>query len=265
MERGDYRRGLHLEPGALEKVEPKRKVVTTSGKIAGANRSRHVRRFVVNREGHRPPGFHDDVRQDSREGDAAYRANPGELDRRDAARQSRGSDFGGTPDEVAPSLALYQFPSPQEQGSDKWLSGGKAGEPRKSLLATADFLKEQKTLQSTLPIISVGRDRRYVKTSRRHQVSQVTRSSTDTDHARNNDSLDGDTPAQGAAQSRALKMYRCDRAGGVRVALGASGCGRRIAHTIAAHTAHARRDPARTASWWKGRDTNACGVPEALR
>jgi taurine transport system substrate-binding protein len=164
-ERGDIDAAYIWNP-VLSKVEQSGKVVTTSGKIAAQTGLATFDGFVVNREwAQANPVFMTTFVKILVKGDAAYRANPGEWTGATPQGKAVAAISGGTPDEVAPSLALYQFPSPQEQASDKWLSGGKSGGAAKSLLATADFLKEQKTLQSTLPDYSVGVTDRYVKTA----------------------------------------------------------------------------------------------------
>ncbi len=96
-------------------------------------------------------------------GDADYRAHPDRWVGSTPQGQAVAAVSGGTPEEVKPSLALYQFPSPQEQASNKWLGGGASSGAAKSLTATADFLKQQQTLQSTLPDYSVGVTDEYVK------------------------------------------------------------------------------------------------------
>ncbi|WP_050467095.1 taurine ABC transporter substrate-binding protein [Herbaspirillum chlorophenolicum] len=66
---------------------------------------------------------------------------------------------GAEASEVPASLALYEFPTLQQQASPAWLSGGAA----KSLAATAAFLKGQGTIQNVLPDYSAGVNATWVR------------------------------------------------------------------------------------------------------
>ena len=70
---------------------------------------------------------------------------------------------GGKPEEVAESLALYGFPTVQQQLSETWLGGGKNGGVSKSLAATAQFLHQQNTIQTVLPDYSIGVNPAYAQ------------------------------------------------------------------------------------------------------
>lgn len=59
--------------------------------------------------------------------------------------------FGGEPADVPPSLALYRFPTLEEQASKKWLGGGKESGAARTLAATAEFLKAQGRIDAVLP------------------------------------------------------------------------------------------------------------------
>lgn len=162
-ERGDIDAAYIWNP-VLSKTEQSGKVLTTSGKIAAQTGLATFDGFVVNRDwAQANPQFMTAFVKILAKGDADYRAHPDAWNGTTPQGKAVADVSGGTPADVAASLALYQFPSPQEQASNKWLSGGKNGGAAKSLLATADFLKEQKTLQSTLPDYSVGVTDQYVK------------------------------------------------------------------------------------------------------
>lgn len=59
--------------------------------------------------------------------------------------------IGGNPEDVVGALSLLVFPTADEQASNTWLGGGKDGGAVKALTASADFLKTQKQIDSTLP------------------------------------------------------------------------------------------------------------------
>lgn len=162
-ERGDIDAAYIWNP-VLSKAEQSGKVVTTSGKIAAQTGYATFDGFVVNRdwaEAH--PQFMTIFVKILAKGDADYRQHPDAWNGTTPQGKAVAEVSGGAPADVASSLALYQFPSPLEQASSKWLSGGKNGGAAKSLLATANFLKEQNTLQSVLPDYSVGVTDQYVK------------------------------------------------------------------------------------------------------
>jgi taurine transport system substrate-binding protein len=50
---------------------------------------------------------------------------------------------GSSPEDVAPALKSYAYPTAREQSSDAWLGGGNAGGVAKALATTGTFLKEQ--------------------------------------------------------------------------------------------------------------------------
>ncbi|WP_430232565.1 taurine ABC transporter substrate-binding protein [Paraburkholderia tropica] len=162
-ERGDIDAAYVWNP-VLGKIEQNGTVVTTSGKIAAETGLATFDGFVVNRDWAKVnQPFMAAFVQILAKGDADYRAHPDQWTGATPKGQAVAAVSGGAPDEVQAALALYAFPTPQEQASDKWLGGGSASGAAKSLAATAAFLKEQKTLQSTLPDYSVGVTDEYVK------------------------------------------------------------------------------------------------------
>jgi taurine transport system substrate-binding protein len=52
---------------------------------------------------------------------------------------------------VADAMALYGFPSLQQQASPEWLGGGASGAAAKALAQQASFLKDQGRLTSVAP------------------------------------------------------------------------------------------------------------------
>ncbi|MCD0501740.1 taurine ABC transporter substrate-binding protein [Bordetella petrii] len=59
--------------------------------------------------------------------------------------------IGGKPDDIVQALKLLGFPTAEEQISPQWLGSGKESGAAKALVANAQFLKEQKQIDSTLP------------------------------------------------------------------------------------------------------------------
>ncbi len=162
-ERGDIDAAYVWNP-VLAKIGASGSVVTSSGKIAAQTGIATFDGFVVNREWAKDhEKFMLGLTRILAKYDAMYRANPAQWTGDTPQGRAVASVSGGEPGEVAAALKLYQFPTPAEQASTQWLSGGKNAGAVKSLQATAEFLKEQKTLQAVLPDYSVGVTDQYVK------------------------------------------------------------------------------------------------------
>ena len=81
-----------------------------------------------------------------------------EAYRRDPAAWTSGSPevkaivelAGGNPDDVPEVLALYGFPTLEEQASTRWLGGGSEGGAARALLFTSEFLRDEKKIPSLL-------------------------------------------------------------------------------------------------------------------
>jgi len=59
--------------------------------------------------------------------------------------------IGGTPQDVVDASHLLQYPTASEQASDTWLGGGDKGGAVRAFAASAEFLKDQKQIDSVLP------------------------------------------------------------------------------------------------------------------
>jgi taurine transport system substrate-binding protein len=165
-ERGDIDAAYIWNP-VLSQIEKSGTVLTSSGKIAAATGDATFDGFVVDRDwAGKNKDFMDKFTKILAKNDADYRAHPDQWTGATAKGKAVAAVSGGSPDEVASSLALYQFLSPAEQASPKWLSGGKDSGVAKSLLATAQFLKDQKTLQTILPDYSAGVTDQYAKAAK---------------------------------------------------------------------------------------------------
>jgi taurine transport system substrate-binding protein len=84
------------------------------------------------------------------EADDHYRKNKAAWTPDSAEVKALVSLFGGEPADVPPSLALYGFPTLEEQASKKWLGGGKESGAARTLAATAEFLKAQGRIDTVL-------------------------------------------------------------------------------------------------------------------
>jgi taurine transport system substrate-binding protein len=162
-ERGDIDAAFIWNP-VLAKLKASGKVLTSSGKIAEQTGYATFDAMVVNRDWAKDnAAFMTAFVKILAKNDADYRANAAAWTGDTAKGASVAKISGATKEEVAPSLALYQFPSLAEQGSKRWLSGGKESGVAKSLTATAEFLKTQNSIQTVLPDYSIGVTDAWVK------------------------------------------------------------------------------------------------------
>ena len=155
-QRGDIDAAFTWNP-VLSTLKASGKVLTSSGKIAQQTGYATFDAIVVNTDWAKDHGpFMTAMVKILAKTDADYRANAAAWTGASAKGAAVAKVSGAAPDDVAPSMALYQFPTLAEQGSKRWLSGGKDSGVAKSLAATAQFLQTQKTIQAVLPDYSIG-------------------------------------------------------------------------------------------------------------
>jgi taurine transport system substrate-binding protein len=162
-ERGDIDATFIWEP-VLSRIKSNGKVLITSGEIAKQTGKATFDGVVVNTDwakSHREfiTGFVKVLAA----ADADYRANKAKWTADSPQVKAISEITGAKAADVPAGLALYGFPTLQEQAGKAWLGGGKDSGAAKSLAETAAFLKSQGTLQSVLPDYSVGIDSSYVE------------------------------------------------------------------------------------------------------
>jgi taurine transport system substrate-binding protein len=155
-ERGDIDAAFIWNP-VLSKLKANGKVLTSSGKIEEQTGYATFDAMVVNADWAKEHGpFMTAMVKILAKSDADYRANTAAWTGETAKGAAVAKITGATKEEVGPSLALYQFPTLAEQGSTRWLAGGKDSGVAKSLAATAAFLKTQNTIQTVLSDYGIG-------------------------------------------------------------------------------------------------------------
>ena len=95
--------------------------------------------------------------------DAAYRDNKGAFSGDSANAKKIVKLVGGEAKDVPGVLALYDFPTLKEQGSNAWLGGGKDGGAAKALFFASEFLKKQKKIDAMLPDYGAVINDSYIK------------------------------------------------------------------------------------------------------
>lgn len=145
-ERGDIDAAFIWDP-VLSKIKGNGNVVTTSGQI-GKKGFPTFDGLVVNAKwAAENKDFMLAFTKALAKADADYRQNSAKWTVDSPQVKAVSKWTKADPKDVAPSMALYKFPTPQEQVSPAWLGGGAA----KALKDTADFLKEQGRVQNVLP------------------------------------------------------------------------------------------------------------------
>ncbi|WDZ94825.1 taurine ABC transporter substrate-binding protein [Herbaspirillum sp. WKF16] len=158
-ERGDIDATFIWDP-VLAKVKKNGAVLTTSGQIARQTGKATFDGIVVSLAFARDnDAFLTDLVKVLAETDDNYRKNKAAWNADSAPVKAVAKWSGAEAAEVPASLALYEFPTLQQQASAEWLGGGAA----KSLAATAAFLKSQGTIQNVLPDYATGVNATWVR------------------------------------------------------------------------------------------------------
>ena len=158
-ERGDIDATFIWDP-VLSKVKKNGQVLITSGKIAEQTGKATFDGIVVSKAfALDNDAFLTELVKTLAATDDSYRSNKAAWTADSEQVKAVAKWSGAEPAEVPASLALYDFPTLQQQASVQWLSGGAA----KSLAATAAFLKDQGTIQNVLADYSTGVNASWVR------------------------------------------------------------------------------------------------------
>jgi len=95
--------------------------------------------------------------------DASYRNNPKAWSPDSQMAKNIVKQVGGNAKDVPGVLALYGFPTMEEQASPRWLGGGKNGGAARALHFTSEFLLKEKKIPAMLPDYGVAVNPKYVK------------------------------------------------------------------------------------------------------
>ena len=144
-ERGDIDGGFVWDP-ALGKMKGKGRVLLSSGDLS--NWGKATFDAMVARKGFTDenPEFACQWVKMVAEADANYRQNPNDYGPGTENAMAIAKAVSGQEDQVGGVLALYDYPTLEEQVSPKWLGGGVS----LALLATSQFLKDQGKIDAVL-------------------------------------------------------------------------------------------------------------------
>jgi taurine transport system substrate-binding protein len=162
-ERGDIDATFIWEP-VLSRIKANGKALITSGEIAKQTGKATFDGVVANTDWAKANGeFITKFIKVLAAADADYRTNKAKWVAGSPQVKAVAEISGAKEADVPAALALYGFPTMQEQASKTWLGGGKEGGAAKSLAETSAFLKAQGTIQSVLPDYSVGVNATYLE------------------------------------------------------------------------------------------------------
>ena len=157
-ERGDIDAAFIWDP-ALSRIKKNGKVLITSGDLSNWGKATFDGKVVSKEFAESNKDFMCKFIQTIAAIDEAYRSNPGAFSGdSDNAKKITGL-IGGDPANVPVVLALYEFPTLEQQASAAWLGGGAAA----ALQATSEFLKTEKKVDSLLPDYNAVVTDEYVK------------------------------------------------------------------------------------------------------
>lgn len=144
-ERGDIDGGFVWDP-ALGRMKEKGRVLLTSGDLSNWGKATFDAMVARKAFTDENPEFACQWVKMVAEADADYRANPNDYGPGTEKAKAIAAAVSGQEDQVGAVLALYGYPSLEEQVSATWLGGGVA----RALQATSEFLKEQGKIDKVL-------------------------------------------------------------------------------------------------------------------
>jgi taurine transport system substrate-binding protein len=145
-QRGDIDAAFVWDP-ALGQIKQSGEVLITSGELAELGKATFDGLVVRTEFAEQNEAFLCGFVQTIAAADADWRDNPDTYGPESEKARKITTIAGGDPAQVAEVLALYDFPTLEQQASDAWLGGGVAV----ALEATSEFLKEQKQIDALLP------------------------------------------------------------------------------------------------------------------
>ena len=153
--RGDIQATFIWDP-VLAEVKKDGKVITSSGQISASTGKATFDGYIANKDWAKAnKDFMVKFTKLLADSDAKYRNNKAKWTADSPEVKAVAKWSGAKPEDVPAGMALYRFPTAQDQAT-KWLGGGKNSTAAKALAATADFQLSQKQIEKTLPDYSVA-------------------------------------------------------------------------------------------------------------
>ncbi len=149
-QRGDIDAAFIWDP-ALGRIKQDGKVLITSGQLCKWGKCTFDGLVVDRKFGEENADFMAKFVHIIAAADESYRSNPTAWTPDSDMVKKIVKMVGGNPKDVPGVLALYSFPTLQDQISPAWLGGGADGGAARALKFTSEFLKAQKKIPSLQP------------------------------------------------------------------------------------------------------------------
>ncbi|MCW2309911.1 taurine ABC transporter substrate-binding protein [Rhodobium gokarnense] len=148
-ERGDIDAAFIWDP-ALGRIKESGKVLITSGTLSSWGKATFDGMVVNKTWAGENKDFMTTFVKTIADADEAYRSNPDAFGADSENAKKIVSLVGGEAADVPGVLALYGFPTLEEQASSRWLGGGAEGGAAKALYFTSEFLKGEGKIDKML-------------------------------------------------------------------------------------------------------------------
>ncbi len=148
-EKGEIDAAFVWDP-ALGQIKRSGNVLITSGQLSNWGKATFDGLVAERSWAARNPDFMCAFVKTIAAADAAYRDNTEAWTADSPEVQAIVGLIGGNPEDVPGVLDLYDFPSLEEQASERWLGGGAAGGGAKALKLTSEFLKGERKIPTVL-------------------------------------------------------------------------------------------------------------------
>lgn len=148
-ERGDIDAAFVWDP-ALGRIKKSGKVLITSGDLSNWGKATFDGMVVTTDFADQHKDFMCKFVKIMAEADAAYRDDPKAFAGDSENAKKIVKMVGGEAADVPGVLALYDFPTLEQQASDTWLGGGAKGGAALALQFTSEFLKQEKKVDNVL-------------------------------------------------------------------------------------------------------------------
>jgi taurine transport system substrate-binding protein len=135
---------------ALGRIKRNGTVLITSGQLSNWGKATFDGLIADRRWAARHPDFMCAFVKTMAEADAAYRDNRTAWTADSPEVLAIVGLIGGNPEDVPGVLELYDFPTLEDQASERWLGGGTAGGGAKALAFTSEFLKGERKIPTVL-------------------------------------------------------------------------------------------------------------------
>lgn len=148
-ERGDIDAAFVWDP-ALGQIKKTGKVLLTSGLLSSWGKATFDGMLASKEFTNENPEFMCKFIKTIAKADDAYRSDTAAWTPESDEVKAIVKLIGGAAEDVPTVLALYDFPTLDEQLSDRWLGGGAEGGAARALKFTSEFLKQEKKIPAVL-------------------------------------------------------------------------------------------------------------------